>query len=79
MGILVMLSPNNDGERDTNQDWGDENELLLNNLNRSQRLAGATDDLSKSSSNILQGAGDEEEVVDVPSKKSKGSKVNAFS
>ena len=79
MGILVMLSPNNDGERDTNQDWGDENELLLNNLNRSQRLAGATDDLSKSSSNILQGAGDEEEVVDVPSKKNKGSKVNAFS
>ena len=79
MGILVILSPNNDGERDTNQDWGDENELLLNNLNRSQRLAGATDDLSKSSSNILQGAGDEEEVVDVPSKKNKGSKVNAFS
>ena len=79
MGILVMLTPNNDGERDTNQDWGDENELLLNNLNRSQRLAGATDDLSKSSSNILQGAGDEEEVVDVPSKKNKGSKVNAFS
>ena len=79
MGILVMLSPNNDGEKDTNQDWGDENELLLNNLNRSQRLAGATDDLSKSSSNILQGAGDEEEVVDVPSKKNKGSKVNAFS
>ena len=79
MGILVILSPNNDGERDTNQDWGDENELLLNNLNRSQRLAGATDDLSKSSSNILQGAGDEEEVVDVLSKKNKGSKVNAFS
>ena len=79
MGILVILSPNSDGERDTNPDWGDENELLLNNLNRSQRLAGATDDLSKSSSNILQGAGDEEEVVDVPSKKNKGSKVNAFS
>ena len=78
MGILVILSPNNDGERDTNQDWGDENELLLNNLNRSQRLAGATDDLSKSRSNILQGAGNEEEVVDVPSKKNKGSKVNAF-
>ena len=79
MGILVILSPNSDGERDTNPDWGDKNELLLNNLNRSQRLAGATDDLSKSSSNILQGAGDEEEVDDVPSKKNKGSKVNAFS
>ena len=75
---MVILCPNNEGERDTNEDWGDENELLLNNLNRSQRLAGATDDLSKSSSNIFQGAGDEEEVVDVPSKKNKGSKANAF-
>ena len=75
---MVILFPNNEGERDTNEDWGDENELLLNNLNRSQRLAGATDDLSKSRSNILQGAGNEEEVVDVPSKKNKGSKVNAF-
>ena len=75
---MVILCPNNEGERDTNEDWGDENELPLNNLNRSQRLAGATDDLSKSSSNIFQGAGDEEEVVHVPSKKNKGSKVNAF-
>ena len=48
------------GDRDTNQDWGDENELLPNNL-KSQLLAGATADRSTSSDNILVGAGDEEE------------------
>ena len=48
------------GDRDTNQDWGDENELLPNNL-KSQLLAGATADHSTSSDNILVGAGDEEE------------------
>ena len=52
-------------------------------IHRSQLLAGTTVDLSISSGNIsLLGAGDEEEVagpsVDVPSKRHKGSKVNAF-
>ena len=82
-GRLVFLPSNNEGDRDTDEDSGDENELLPNNLNRSQLLAGATVDLSISSGNIsLLGAGDEEEVagpsVDVPSKRHKGSKVNAF-
>ena len=44
-------------------------------MNRSQLLAGATVDLSTSSSNISLGAGDEEEVavlsLDVPSKRKK--------
>ena len=79
---LVIFSPNNEGDRDTDEDSGDQNELFPNNLNRSQLLAGATVDLSTSSSNISLGAGDEEEVavlsLDVPSKRNKGSKVNAF-
>ena len=81
-GKIGYLSPNNEGYRDTDDDSGDENELLPNNLNRSQLFAGATVDLSPSSGNILLGAGDEVEVagpsVDVPSKRNKGSKVNAF-
>ena len=48
----------------------DENELLPNNLNRSQLLSGATVDLSTSSGNTSLGAGDEEEIagpsVDLP-------------
>ena len=35
MGRLVTLLPNNKGDRDTEKDSGDENELLPNNLNRS--------------------------------------------
>ena len=58
------------------------NELLPNNLNRTQLLGGATVDLNTSSGNISLGAGDEEEVagrsVDVLSKRNKGSKVNTF-
>ena len=82
-GRFAILPPNDKRDRDTDEDSGDENELLPNNLNRSQLLAGATVDLSISSGNIsLLGARDEEEVagpsVDVPSKRHKGSKVNAF-
>ena len=79
---LVILPPNNEGDRDTDEDSGDQNDLPTNNLNRSQLLAGATVDLSTSSSNISLDARDEEEVavlsLDVPSKRNKGSKVNAF-
>ena len=79
---LVILPRNNESYRDTYEDSGDQNELLPNNLNRSQLVAGATVDLGISSSNISLGAGHEEEVagppVDVPSKRNKGSKVNAF-
>ena len=74
-GGLVILSPNNEGHRDTDGDSGDENELLPNNLSRSQLLAGATVDLNTSRSNISLGAGDEEEVAgpsfDVPLKRNK--------
>ena len=81
-GRLVILPPNNKGDRDTNENSGDENELFPINLNRSQHLAGATVALSTSSSNILLGTGDEEEVagpsVDVPSNRNKRSKINAF-
>ena len=35
MGRLVTLLPNNKGDKDTEEDSGDENELLPNNLNRS--------------------------------------------
>ena len=80
-GSLILLPPNDEGERDTDDDSGDENEVLPNNLNRSQLLAGVTAGLSRSSGNISLGAGDEEEVarpsVDVPSKRNKGSNVNA--
>ena len=34
-GRLVMLPPNDESDRDTDEDSGDENELLPNNLNRS--------------------------------------------
>ena len=81
-GRLVILPPNDKGDRDTKEDSGDENTLFPNNLNRSQLLAGAAADLSTSNGNILLGSGDEEEVagpsVDVPSKRNKGSNVNAF-
>ena len=81
-GRLVILPPNVEGDRDTNEDSGGENELLTNNLNRSQLLAGGTVDLSTSSGNVSLGAGDEEEVVDPSvdtlSKRNKASKVNAF-
>ena len=79
---LVIFPPNKEGDRDTDEDPGDENEVLPDKLNRIQLLAGATVDLSTSSGNILLGAGDKEEVagpsVDVPSNRKKGSMVNAF-
>ena len=79
---FVILPPKDDNDRDNDEDSGDENEILQNNLNRSQLLAGATVDFSTSSGNISLGTGDEEEVagpsVDVPSKRNKGSKVNVF-
>ena len=79
---MFILLPNDESDRDTDEDSGDGNELLTNNLNRSQLLAGPTVDLSTWSSNISLGAGDEEEVAglsaDRPSKRNKGSKVNAF-
>ena len=81
-GRLVILPPNDEGDRDTDEDSGDENELLSNNLDKIQLLAGGTVDFSTSSGNILLGAGDKEEVagpsVDVLSKMNKESKVNAF-
>ena len=79
---MFILPPNDEGYRNTDEDSGDENEPLPNNLNRSQLLADATVDLSTSSGNISLGAGDKEEVagpsVDVSSKRNKGSMVNAF-
>ena len=79
---LVVLPPNDESDRHNNKDWVDENELPPNNLSRSQLLAGATVDLRTSSSNILLGAGGEEEVadpsVDVPSERNKRSKVNKY-
>ena len=72
---MVILHPNDEGDRDTDEDSGDENELLPNNLNRSQFLTGASIDLGILSGNISLGAGDEKEVtgpsVDVPSKRNK--------
>ena len=56
---MVILSPNDESGRDTDEDSEDENELLPNNLNGFQLLAGATADLSKSRGNILLGSGDE--------------------
>ena len=74
-GRFAILPPNDKRDRDTDEDSGDENELLPNNLSKSQLLAGATVDLGTSSDNILPGAGDEEEVAgpsfDVSSKKNK--------
>ena len=81
-GRLSILPLNNEGDKNTDEDSGDENKLLPNNLNRSQLLTGATVDLSASIGNIWLGSGDEEEVagpsVDVSSERNKGSKVNAF-
>ena len=81
-GKLVILPPTNEDDRDTDEESGDENELLPNNLKRSHLLSGATVDPNLSSGNISLGAGDEEELagssVDVPSKRNKGSKINAF-
>ena len=81
-GRLVILPPNNEGDIDSDEDSEDENELLKRNLNRSQFLAGAIADGSTSSGNISLYAGDKEEVagpsVDIPSKRNKESKVNAF-
>ena len=78
-GRLFILPLNAEGDRDTDEDSGDENEVPPNG---SQLLGGATVDLSTSSGNISQCLGDEEEVadppVDVPSKRNKGSKANAF-
>ena len=55
---MVILPPNDESDRDTDEDSEDENELLPNNLNGFQLLAGATADLSKSCGNILLGSGD---------------------
>ena len=51
-GRLAILPTIDEGDRDTYEDSGGENELLPNNLNRSQLLAGAAIDLSTSSGNI---------------------------
>ena len=42
----LFLPPNDEGDRDTDEDSGGENELLPNNLNRSQLSARALADLS---------------------------------
>ena len=57
---FIILSPSDAFDSDTNEDSGDENELLPSNLNWSQFLAGANVDLSTSGGNILLGSGDEE-------------------
>ena len=50
---LATLPPNDEGDRNTDEDSGDENELLPNNLNRSQLLDDANVNLSTSSGNRL--------------------------
>ena len=55
---MFILPPNDESDRDTDEDSEDENELLPNNLNGFQLLAGATADLCKSCGNILPGSGD---------------------
>ena len=55
---MVILPPNDESDRDTDEDSEDENELLPNNLNGFQLLAGATADLCESCGNILLGSGD---------------------
>ena len=45
-GRLVILPPNDQDDRETDEDSGDENELLPNKLNRIQLLGDATADLS---------------------------------
>ena len=64
-GRLVILPPTDEADRDTNEDSGDENELLPNNLNRIQLLASATVDFNISSGNISLGARYEEEEQQV--------------
>ena len=44
----MILPSNNQTDRDTDEESGDKNYLLLNYLNRTQLLAGATVDLSAS-------------------------------
>ena len=82
MITVVILPPNDEGNRDTDKDSRDKNGLLPNNLYRSQILTGGTVDLSTPNGNISLGARDEEEVagasVDVPSKGNKKSKINEF-
>ena len=51
-GRLVILPPNDEGNNYTNENSGDENGLLLNNLNRRPLLADVTVDLITSSGNI---------------------------
>ena len=79
-GRLVILPPNDEGERDTDEDSRDENELLLNNLNISQ-VAPLLLILVHHVA-IFLGAGGEEEITgpstDLPSKRNNGSKVNTF-
>ena len=74
-----ILPPNNEGDKDIDEDSGDENELLPKNQTE---VKFSTVDLSTSSGNILLSAGVEEEVagplVDVPSNRNKESKVNSF-
>ena len=57
---FIILPPSDAFDSDTNEDSGDENELLPSNSNWSQFLAGANVDLSTSSGNILLGSGGEE-------------------
>ena len=45
-GRLVISPPNDQDDRETDEDSGDENELLPNKLNRIQLLGDATADLS---------------------------------
>ena len=79
-GRLVILPPTSEGERDTDEDSRDENELLPNNLNRSQ-VAPLLLILVHQVA-IFLGAGGEEEItgpsVDLLSKRNNGSKVNTF-
>ena len=81
-GRLVILPPNDEGNNYTNENSGDENELLLNNLNRRPLLADVTVDLITSSGNIPIGTWDEEEAagpsVDVPSKRNEGLNFNGI-
>ena len=49
---LVILPPSEEGDREAGEDSGDESELLLNTIERSLLLVGATVDLSTSSRNI---------------------------
>lgn len=52
--VVIIPSSNVDG-RDTDEDYGDENELVPNNLNRNQLLANAQVDLNTSNGNVSFG------------------------